>query len=249
MKVWITSSFRDRRLVHQIVEALDEAGVEVSLAENTIQPGQSITEGVVSGISEADAVLVVISSASTDSPGVLSEIALAVANEQRDPQRRVIPVLAERRADIPPFLSDKLYVDLSARDRFQSGIALLVKALKNRDGAPPVTGAERPPSPEVKLQFMNAQLRALELELAEFAWRRRAATFLIAGVMTVLIALVGIAAGLVTLFELGSEENVLARLIPFFIGLGASLLSGLSLYLVHAARKALDAARKTRGPQ
>jgi TIR domain len=127
-RVFISASAEDRPFVERLKRDLAAAGVETDTAD-FIQPGESIANGVTQGIERADNVIAVISNSSAKSSWVSTEIALALAQQQRDGHTRLLPVLADANAPQPMFLRDLLYLDMSSRERCESAIPRLISSI------------------------------------------------------------------------------------------------------------------------
>jgi hypothetical protein len=110
--VYISYVGADRALARELSKALTAQGIPVWFAENEIAPGEDWVEKIEKGLSEAKAVLLLISPEFLASPSANFEAGMALSPRSRD--RRVIPILLRGVSpkEIPPPLK-----------RFQSIVA------------------------------------------------------------------------------------------------------------------------------
>jgi hypothetical protein len=113
-------------VVVQVAAALQQTGVSVGFDRWEIEPGGSISDRVEQVVQTSDFFLVFLSKASAASRWVEKELGAALAKEMKDRAITVIPVLIED-CDIPPLLSDRMYVDL--RKDVSAGIQELANQL------------------------------------------------------------------------------------------------------------------------
>ena len=95
-----------------------------------MSPGESIAGRIGTAIMAADAVVFVISKDTSQSSWVGSEIALAVARKAGGDHVRVIPVLIDRAAELPFFLRDIQYVDMTHADAVPESPEKLIASLR-----------------------------------------------------------------------------------------------------------------------
>lgn len=111
--VFVSHTHADRELATEIRRRLTEAGVDVWSAEEKIQVGGSLRQGIEEGLRASDAAVVILSDAAQTAPGTSMELASLIAGGASRGHPRLLPVLAERGAEVPPFLADLLYADAS----------------------------------------------------------------------------------------------------------------------------------------
>jgi hypothetical protein len=116
LRAFITYAAPDRDAAIRIAEGLRDVGLDVRLADDAT-PGADIYSALVDEITSADVVLILLSKASERSEWLQREASFAVTKMVRDPRSRVVPVILDRKATIPPFLQRIAYADFSdARD-------------------------------------------------------------------------------------------------------------------------------------
>jgi len=129
MRVFISYSHEDKQIVKRISEDLRRQGVQAWLDEDLISPGEQWIDKLSEAFESSDAILVIMSRNTAESRWQTSEIALAVATQRKDPSKRIIPVLVDRQADVPFFLKDLVYCDLSSEDKYEQSFELLLHTL------------------------------------------------------------------------------------------------------------------------
>ena len=91
MKVFISHSQEDKELVRSVVDALEQAGLDVWDDEREIFPGDNWAEKTGRALEEAQAMVVLLTPRSLDSIPVRREIQFALS--QKRFKNRLIPVL------------------------------------------------------------------------------------------------------------------------------------------------------------
>jgi predicted nucleotide-binding protein len=126
--VFISHSSEDKDFARKLTRDLAAHGIRPWLDEAEILPGDSIVQEISQGIDQADYLLVILSPASVNSTWVNHEVGLAFAKNPTGAKRVIVPVLIEH-VDIPPFLRDIAYVDMS-RGSYQEGLDRIVRAIQ-----------------------------------------------------------------------------------------------------------------------
>jgi restriction endonuclease Mrr len=126
-RVFLSYAASDRAVVEQIATALQKVGVGVwfDIWELTAA-GDTFWKRIDQALQASDLFLVFLSKASVASRWVQNELSAAVANEMKDRAITIIPVVIED-CDIPPVLTDRMYVDL--RGDVAAGVQTLVDQL------------------------------------------------------------------------------------------------------------------------
>lgn len=148
MNLYVSYTHHAKDLVHKLVGDLRQQGMTVWLGEEMVAAGDPWAEKLNHAIEKSDAVLVVISRGSSESQWQTSEIAFAIADQKENAAKRLIPVLAEKGAEIPFFLKGLLYCDLSDPSTYERNLAELLR------------GIERPQSEQLE----SAQVHRLRIE-------------------------------------------------------------------------------------
>jgi len=125
-QVFIAYAFKDRDIAKRIASALKSRGIRTWMAEDEIRPGDKISVKIDEGLRQSGYLIALLSRASVESRWVQEEFRMAMSREAKGKWPKVIPVLVD---DIipPPYLRDKLYVDL--RQDFNEGISRIENAV------------------------------------------------------------------------------------------------------------------------
>lgn len=137
--IFISYSHADAAFVRSMVRELNRAGVAVSFDDmERLQVGDVLTERLKAAIDRHDYLGVVLSPTAVSSSWVHTELQWAMETEQGIGQVKVLPLIAAA-CDIPPFLQDKVRLDLSTPQSRRVGLL----ALSNRLGGDAFTMTAR----------------------------------------------------------------------------------------------------------
>jgi hypothetical protein len=136
MRVFLSHAREDASKAARLKEALERAGIEVWSADEQLKPGDLWLKSIGDAISSADAVLILLSRGAEDSPEITTEVAMALAS-QEDAPKRVIPVVTERGVELPFFLRQLAYLDLSDESNFHRALEQLVETLQSQEARGP----------------------------------------------------------------------------------------------------------------
>lgn len=241
MDVFISHSHRDKPIVREIAKRLRQEGIQPWLDEEFIQPGQSWTEGIHRAISNSDALIVVVSRATTESKWQTSEIALSIAQQRANPSKRVIPVVIDKDAELPFFLRDYRYCDLSDDEHLQRNFPQLLRAL-----------ITPPESRVLPLEIDRARLNELKLQrdflIAETKMFERKRVVWTTTVLAGLFSVIGASAALLayflsdTMLELGFVKVADPFAMGILFGVVSSLLASFAYHRLQrrSAQKEVD---------
>jgi hypothetical protein len=182
MKVFVSYASEDTTHARLLVDALKRRGIEV-LEDAAIAAGASFATELHRMMEEADAFVLLISKSSTASPWVDREVATAATRATRDRRIRLMPVVLDKRAEIPPLLSRYQYIRFdNARDANRVADLIL--------GG--LSAAVSPPDLNLEREIVESERAGLDREIAK---RGREMTGSLAGLVRV-VSIVGLAAGL-----------------------------------------------------
>lgn len=125
MPIFISYSHQDKDFVDQLAAQLVRNRVYIWLDRWELHVGDSITSRIEGAITNASALLVVLSEASVESAWCRREITGGLIRELEEKRVVVLPVLVED-CTIPLFLRDKLYADF--RTNFDDGLRTILEA-------------------------------------------------------------------------------------------------------------------------
>lgn len=132
--VFLSHSSDDKPVVRKIADRLRQQGIRVWIDEAEIHVGESLIEKISEAIHDTDFVAAIISKRSVNSSWVQKELSLAMTKEISGKRVVVLPILIER-CELPFFLSDKLYADLTSPDGFEAGLIRLIGTVKGLESA------------------------------------------------------------------------------------------------------------------
>lgn len=163
-RVFLSYSFSDKAHVERLRFDLAQHGFAVVAPEDVVEPGESITREIGEAISSADAVAVFLSRASNQSPWVSKEISLALAQQAEGTLKRIVPVLLEPNVEIPPFLRDIKYIDLSSTRDYARNLNTFIQALKTTGSA----GYFDDDALNLRAEMLIAEIEHLRAQQLEF---------------------------------------------------------------------------------
>jgi hypothetical protein len=114
MKVFISHSTKDIKIVDRFVDKLKSIGIEPYVAESDIQPGTILWEKLESNIKNSNCVLAIITKDGSRSKSVHQEIAAANALKIR-----VVPIV-EKGVDLKGVLAGREYIVFDKNDPDQA---------------------------------------------------------------------------------------------------------------------------------
>jgi len=127
MKIFISFSSQDQKLVTDLTRALQNRGADVWTYLLEMKPGDSLIDKINTGIKSSDYLILVISADSLQSYWVTRELNAAMMLEA-DGKIKVIPILIDdSKKNLPPLLHEKIYADF--RTDFSKGFRDLRIAL------------------------------------------------------------------------------------------------------------------------
>jgi formylglycine-generating enzyme required for sulfatase activity len=151
-QVFISHATQDAEFAHRLAGDLQQLGVPIWIAPESIRPGESWVEAIERGLGESCAMLVVLTPAALESRWVKKETSVAIALE-REGCMEVIP-LDVQPCDVPLLL--KSYQMVSFRQGYDAGFSQLAGILGlrvvEREKEPPAAISPRQPfEPEMVL--------------------------------------------------------------------------------------------------
>jgi len=108
--LFLSHSSRDKTFVRRLAEDLTFCQVDVWLDEWELQAGDSLHDSIGMALERSRFVAVVLGDHFSDSRWAREELKQALSREKRSDKASVLPLLCGK-AEVPPFLEDKLYID------------------------------------------------------------------------------------------------------------------------------------------
>ena len=94
-----------------------------------VSVGENWTDKITEALERSDIILVVLSANSSNSTFQNSEIAYALASQRKNPSKRVVPLVIDKKAELPFFLKDVAYADFSSQEKYNEQLQHLIQAL------------------------------------------------------------------------------------------------------------------------
>lgn len=225
MSVFLSYSFDDHQTVQKVRNYLVHHGIEVFDDKTDITTGDNITASINEAINSSDAVLFFVSKNSDKSRWVHQEMSLAVSNKLKGKNIKLIPILIEKNVELPFFLKDYLYLDISGSSSFEADMNKLIEGL----GSEKSTSAEQDLAAKISnIEIERELLKLKSLEHEEhkkFKSRQMFFVSMIATLVSAIVASVGLL-GWVAKIDFANFEWILA----FLAGAMASMI-GSVLYM------------------
>ena len=242
-KAYISYARQDERIAQRLAQELRDRGLTVFQADRAIAPGESWAARLQEEIAGSDLVFPIISRSSEKSEFFASETALALAEAQKG-KTVVIPVLAERGAELPYFLRRIQALDFTEPDseNTQRLLDSLLRFSRNDKTQSPDSFAR---DAAAQLEALRSSKHSLDVEKAILTERRALWSSTVAVAVGVLSTVLAALAGFLTLsdfktfFKNGSD---LQFILGVLFGIASS---GVAFWLF--SRRSPDRSRHHRG--
>ena len=230
MNIFISHSHSDKATVRKIAEDLKRHGITIWLDEELITPGDNWLDKINSAVENSDAILVIISRNTEQSRWQTSEIAFAVSAQRQNSTKKIIPILIDREAEVPFFLKDRLYCDLSSKDTYARNFDQLIKALQK----PIETPEDIEKAEKTKIESIRVQKEILESDVKELD-RKKAlwSSSIFGAIASIIAAFVALSFGFLTKFQWSLEWLKFSN--EFVIGVLVGVVSSLIAVIVSRA--------------
>lgn len=238
MRVFISYLHADVLVAQKLKNYLVCHDIDVLDDKYSINTGSNLLVSINEAINRSDAVLFLISKDTDKSELAQQEISLAVTNKLNGRDIKLIPIVIEKNANIPFFLKDYIYLDMSDENGFEQAMSLLMKGLMIEQ----TTSVEDEQA--IKIQNIMFDRKALRLQSIEYENYKKIQSkqMTLFALLTILIS-----ALVVSIIFLGwfakVEYSQLAWLIAFSIGVMVTMI-GAFLYVRKELRKSDDIIRK-----
>ena len=125
-RAFISHSGVDKPFVRRLAEDLRKAGLNIWVDERELKVGDSIVDGISSGLSDSDYLIVVLSAASSKSNWVRAELNSALMKQFSSGGIVVLIALIED-CELPVLLRDRVFADF--RRNYTKGLKALLEVL------------------------------------------------------------------------------------------------------------------------
>lgn len=225
MKVFISHTNEDAQIAKEIRNYLAHSDIDVFDDKTDISTGSNLASSINEAIDASDAVLFIISKNTDKSRWVHQEMSLAISNKLKGKSVKLIPVVVEKNSEIPFFLKDYLYLDMSRGQDFDTAMSRLIDGLRSDKK----TSLQQDLEAKVtNIEIEKELLKIKSLEHEEFRKYRSRQMFFIAMIATLISSIVASFAllGWVAKIEYSNFEWIIA----FLGGVMASMFGSL-LYM------------------
>lgn len=127
MRIFISYSHQDKEIVDKIISRLEANGHDIWVDSRKVRIGDNITRKIEEGLTQAEALLVVVSHNSFRSKSVQQEFSTIALQQISKRESRILPVKIDS-SEVPGYLADRLYLDLS--ENFDAGLDRLIEELR-----------------------------------------------------------------------------------------------------------------------
>lgn len=225
MKVFISHTNEDAQVAKNIRNHLVRNNIDVFDDKADISMGSNLASSINEAINASDAVLFIISKNIDKSRWVHQEMSLAISNKLNGKPVKLIPIVVEKNFEIPFFLKDYLYLDISKGQDFDSGMSRLIDGLRS-DKKTSLQQDLEAKITNIEIEKELLKIKSLEHEeLKKFRSRQMFFIAMIATLVSSVVASFGLL-GWVAKIESSSFEWIIA----FFAGAITSMLGSL-LYM------------------
>ena len=229
--VFISPAREDAAIVERLTDDLDRRGFKVFRAYSDISPGESWAARLQHEIESSDLVFVVASRASEKNEFVASEVALALSAFQKG-KTLVIPVIAERGAELPYFLRRVQALDYTNPKSPQTQRALDRLLAYAEEHTPDASYFRR--DSEAQLDSLRSSKQSLDVEKVLFTERMAARSATLSVAVGTLATVVSMLAAVLSLSDL---KSFLGSNLQFILGTLFGLVgSAISIWLIARIR-------------
>ena len=128
MKIFLSHSSKDKKIVKRIKEDLSSHGYKTWLDDEDIPFGSSIVEQIEKGLTECNILIVFLSLNSVLSKWMQSEWQVQFFRQVNESKTRILPILLTN-CTIPPLLSNIRYLDFRQHDVYEDNLSILLDTL------------------------------------------------------------------------------------------------------------------------
>lgn len=225
MRVFLSHSYEDNDIANKVRNYLAHHDMAVFDDKADIATGASLNASISHAISNSDAVLFFISKNSEKSQWVQQEMSLAVSNRLKGKDVKLIPVLLDKSAEIPFFLKDYLYLDISKSNDFDISMKKLMEGIVSVQKTSLKQDLE---AKVANIEIEKEILKVKSLEHEEFKKFKTRQMFFVSMIVTLVSAIV-VSVGLLGWLAKIEYSNF-EWIIAFLVGSMASMLGSI-LYM------------------
>jgi len=210
MKVFISYAAQDEPEANKIKNRLQNYNKEISFTLPVMNAGDHILHSIGNAIEDSDAVLFILSKHTKKNEWASQEISIA-SYYHLERNLNIIPVVIDKDVEIPFFLKNMVYFDLSSAEEFDTEIEKLARVISNKDS---VYAKDDLLLRKHIIEMESIALRIKELEHMESQNRKNRKILLATAVFTTFGAAI---AGLGLVVLLANIEVSLVQLALFLV--------------------------------
>lgn len=226
-RAFISHARADEDAARHLADELERRNLQVVSMDRLVAPGESWVAQLENAISQSDVVFVLVSPESEKSQWLASETALALVQAEKG-RTRVVPVLVDRRAQLPDLLQSIQGIELFDRERSQRQLDALVQLLQS--GATPDKDRWR----DLELTYVKASRKMLAEEIALDERKRAVRSLKIVADVTTIAVLAGLFAVIIIVSVLIGPRGAWAEFNVWALPFGLGVLTGLLGFLLSA---------------
>lgn len=226
MSVFLSYSIKDKEIVDKARNILVHSGISVFDDKADISVGETLSSAVSEALDNADAIIFFISKNSSNSEWFSKELSLAVSNRYQGKGQRILPVVLDSDIEIPFFINDYLYLDLSKSENFEEGINRLTQSLLK--SVKPAEPAKELLDKRLSIELERKIFELKKLEYEELNIQKSRQLYFVALIAT-LFSITGVSVGFLHGFA-NVELKEFSWLIYVLLGAASSII-GFFLYM------------------
>jgi len=185
MRVFLSHSVLDTAQAHRIRNYFSHHNTDVSFVMPDMTTGSNLQENIYDSINNSDAILFLISKNTEKSEWMSQEISLATYNKLKGKDIRLIPLLLDKDVEVPFFLKNYLYLDISDNTKFQDAMLKLTHALNKKTNT---TMNEELSFQAERIKIEEDYLKIMKLEHQEYKKHQSRQLFLLLMISTTMSA-------------------------------------------------------------
>lgn len=223
MKVFLSYSYDDYKVAQKVRNYLVDHGIEVFDDKSDIATGANLTASINEAINNSDAVLFFISKRADKSRWMQQEMSFAVSNKFQGKEIKLIPIVIEKNVEVPFFLKDYVYLDISITSNFEEAMARLIEGLSSSQST---SVAQDLAAKILNIEIEKKLLKLKSLEHEEYKKFKTRQMFFVSMIVTLISAIVASVGllGWVAKIDYSNFEWVIAFLVGAIASMVGSIL-------------------------
>jgi len=223
MRVFLSHSYEDNDIAKKVRNYLAHHDLDVFDDKSDIATGSNLKASINQAISASDAVLFFVSKNSEKSQWVQHEMSLAVNNRLKGKDVKLIPLVLDKNAEIPFFLKDYLYLDMSKSNDFDISMKKLIEGIKSEQKTSAREDLEAKVADiEIEKEFLKLKYMEHE-EFKKFKTRQMFFVSMIVTLVSAIIVSIGLL-GWVAKIDYSHFEWIIAFLVGSMATMFGSIL-------------------------